>query len=90
MPGGVSISYGLCNAQTMNTSLSNGNVTAATSPTSGATANTKGSWVSIGTTTYDSELGANKPRLVLGHREQLGSRNRYRNWDKRQSGSNRQ
>jgi hypothetical protein len=54
MPGGFPFLGDLCNAQSINVSLSNSYDTAAANPTSGATANTKGFWVSIGTTTYDS------------------------------------
>jgi hypothetical protein len=54
MPGGIPFLGCVCNAQSINVSLSNGNLTATTNPTSGATANTKGSWVSIGTTAYDA------------------------------------
>ena len=53
MPGGFPIGPELCNAQSFNANIgafSNGYTTV---PTPSATANTKGSWSSIGTTTYD-------------------------------------
>lgn len=54
MPGGFPIGPDLCNAQILNSAITNGSVGVNTVVTSGSTANTKGSWASIGTTLYDA------------------------------------